>query len=421
MPRKKKQPKWPADKVERWPIEKLTPQANNARTHTNEQIAQIAGSMKEWGWTNPILIDEGGSIIAGHGRVMAARLLDIDSIPAIVAKGWTKAQIKAYALADNQLAMNAAWDVDMLRVELQGLDDLDFDLGLIGFPDLEALMADTTSGLTDPDDAPAPPEVPVTVSGDLWICGNHRILCGDSTVETDVSRLLNGVKPHLMVTDPPYGVEYDPTWRKEAGLIKKDTKEGSGRVPNDDRVDWSDAWSLFPGDVAYIWHADRHASQVQRSIESCGFVIRCQIIWNKGKVAIGRGDYHWQHEPCWYAVKKNSKGHWGGSRDQWTVWDIRREKEGRTEHGTQKPVECMRRPIVNNSSVGQAVYEPFCGSGTTMIAAEMEGRHAYCIESSEAYCDVIVKRWQAFTGQKATHEDGRAFDEIEAERQPKAA
>ena len=406
---------WPADKVERRAIVDLVPYARNARTHSDAQVDQIAASMREWGWTNPILVDETGMIIAGHGRVMAARKLGITDAPVMVASGWTEAQKRAYVIADNKLALNANWDMASLRIEVDELGDLGFDLGLMGFDDTElAGLRLDQSGLTDPDDVPPAPVNPVSRKGDLWICGNHRLLCGDSTIETDVTRLLAGVKPHLMVTDPPYGVEYDANWRNEADRAngKPYGARAVGLVSNDERADWSDAWALFPGDVAYVWHADRHASVVQTSLETAGFQLRSQIIWAKTRLILSRGHYHWQHEPCWYAVRKSGKGHWHGDRSQTTLWTIEHPKS-ETGHSTQKPVECMRRPIVNNSSPGQAVYEPFCGSGTTMIAAEMEGRHAYCIEVSEAYCDVIVKRWQAFTGKDATLDgDGRTFQEL---------
>jgi DNA modification methylase len=406
---------WPADKVERRPIESLVPYVNNARTHSDEQIAQIAASMKEWGWTNPILVDEGGMIIAGHGRVLAARKLGYSEAPVMVANGWTEAQKKAYVLADNQLAMNAGWDANLLRVELQGLANFDFDLDLIGFDNLESLMADKTQGLTDPDDVPDVQEQAVTGKGDTWLLGKHRLRCGDSTDADDVASLLNGVEPHLMVTDPPYGVEYDPGWREKAGVAGGDYAKG--KVLNDDNADWREAWALFPGDVAYVWHAGLFAGVVGESLIATKFKLRSQIIWDKGQLVLSRGEYHWQHEPCWYAVRESKTGHWAGDRKQVTVWQIEKPRKSETGHGTQKPVECMRRPIANNSSPGQAVYEPFCGSGTTIIAGEMEGRHIYGMELDERYCDVIVRRWQEFTGQEATLQgDGRTFNEIQAER-----
>jgi DNA modification methylase len=409
---------WPADKVERWSIDKLIPHARNARTHSPEQIDQIAASIREWGWTNPVLVSEDGTIIAGHGRVLGAKKLGLAEAPVMVAAGWSKAQIKAYAIADNKLALNAGWDEAMLALEIADLQELGFDVPLIGFTDAEiaALGANTSEGLTDPDDAPAPPVEPVSAPGDLWVLGRHRLLCGDSTVDADVGRLLGGVKPHLMVTDPPYGVDYDPSWRATAGV--KHNKERLGKVANDDRADWRQAWALFPGSVAYVWHAGRYASTVQESLAAAEFEVRSQIIWAKDRFALSRGHYHWQHEPCWYAVRQGS-ANWTGDRKQSTLWPIGTREGTGFEHGTQKPVECMKRPIENNSSPGQAVYEPFSGSGTTIIAAEITGRSCQAIELLGQYVDVAVERWQAFTGETATLEvDGRSFLDVAAERQP---
>jgi DNA modification methylase len=697
---------WPADKVERWPIERLIPYARNARTHSAEQVDQIAASIREWGWTNPVLVGEDGSIIAGHGRVLAARKLRIQQIPIMVATGWTEAQKRAYAIADNKLALNAGWDESMLALEIADLTEVGFDLGLIGFSDDEiaALGTQSGGGLTDPDEAPEPPINPVSQPGDLWLLGRHRLLCGDSTVKADVAKVLGGVQPHLMVTDPPYGVEYDPAWRAAAGL--KHNQQRLGKVANDDRADWRAAWALFPGSVAYVWHAGRYASTVQDSLSAVGFEVRAQIVWAKDRFALSRGHYHWQHEPCqptgtmvqkviergagsqpakieevpietlcagdvvvsynpresvvrrrgreitrfgerqfdglmhaisaagrvtratpehrfsvrlnpeaadkqvvylmrrgdwwrvgrvslfnsrgfglstrladnkaeeawiisvhdtaceaqcaeqvlscrygiptthwevdswakaperarspemiaviyanlnlsalaaratlllrdrrlerdhplitggerllfsrkaarlvracnvfahimqvpmptacdefswvtvtgndatpfsglvysmdvdrdlhyvadglithncWYAVRQGASN-WTGDRKQSTLWQIPAREGPGFEHGTQKPVECMKRPIENNSSPGQAVYEPFSGSGTTIIAAEMTGRSCYAIELLGQYVDVAVERWQAFTGADARLEsDGRTFSAVAAERRP---
>lgn len=415
---------WPADKIVRVPVEALIPYARNARTHSDEQVAQIAASMREWGWTSPILIDENMGIIAGHGRVMAARKLGLSDVPAMIAKGWSEAQKRAYVLADNQLALNAGWDTGLLKIELGELHALDFDLGLIGFPNLDALLADKTEGLTDPDDVPEPPAEPVARPGDVWLLGNHRLVCGDCTDPLVVDKALNGVTPHLMVTDPPYGVEYDANWRNEAarkseGMGNRALGAGAvGKVLNDDRADWREAWALFPGDVAYVWHAGLFAPTVAESLVESGFTLRSQIIWAKQQFAIGRGDYHWQHEPCWYAVRKGSKGHYEGGRKQSTLWQIDKPRKSETGHSTQKPVECMKRPIENNSSPGQAVYEPFSGSGTTIIAGEMTGRHIHAIELNPAYVDVAIKRWQDFTGQQAVLEGAdKTFSEMENSRE----
>ena len=408
------------------PTERLVPYARNARTHSDQQVAQIAASIAEFGFTNPILIGEDDVIIAGHGRLMAAQRLGMTEVPAIVLAHLNEAQRRALVIADNKIAENAGWDEELLKAELVALQDIEFDLDLVGFSDEE--LEDLLGEIEEPpqggavegeDDAPEPPADPVSVLGDLWILGNHRLLCGDSTVATDVERVLGGVKPLLMVTDPPYGVEYDPSWRNQAGAAS--TKR-TGKVLNDDRADWREAWALFPGDVAYVWHGALHATTVADSLIATGFNIRSQIIWAKDRLILSRGDYHWQHEPCWYAVRKKGKGHWAGDRKQTTLWHIaNKDQDAETVHGTQKPVECMRRPILNNSSPGQAVYEPFMGSGTTLIAAETTGRSCYGIELNPAYIDVIVERWQNLTGQTAVLDgDGRSFAELQAERKAAA-
>src|SRR6202051_2845586 len=268
---------WPADHVERWPTERLIPFARNARTHSDTQVSQIASSIREWGWTNPVLVAEDGTIIAGHGRVLAARKLRIPDIPVMIASEWTDAQKRAYAIADNKLTLNGGWDEELLGLELGELELLGFDLDLIGFSEDEriALAAQFTEGLTDPDEVPDLPSEPVTRAGDLWVLGRHRLLCGDSTSQEDVNKLLAGVSPHLMVTDPPYGVNYDPAWRKRAG-VNLNARQ-LGKVDNGDRADWREAWALFPGSVAYVWHAGTKAGIVQDSLAACGFETRSQI------------------------------------------------------------------------------------------------------------------------------------------------
>jgi DNA modification methylase len=391
-------------RVEYRPLENLIPYARNARTHSDAQVAQIAASIKEFGWTNPVLVDGDNGVIAGHGRLLASRKLGMVEVPVIELAGLSGAAKRAYILADNKLALNAGWDEAMLGLEVGELSDLGVDLTLAGFSDreLQALGANHNPGLTDPDETPELPADPVTRMGDIWVLGRHRLICGDCTEPTVVNHLLNGTSPHLMVTDPPYGVSYQPQWRNR--VVRSDgTRVGAlavGEVLNDDRSDWREAWALFPGDVAYIWHAALHTSEVLNSLEAAGFTIRAQIIWDKTRLVIGRGDYHWQHEPAWYAVRKGKTGHWAGDRKQTTVWGISHLKS-ETGHGTQKPVECMKRPIENNSSPGQTVYEPFSGSGTTIIAAEMTGRACFAVELAPAYVDVAVQRWQAFTGEQA--------------------
>jgi DNA modification methylase len=405
----------PSLTVEYRPLAALTPFANNPRTHSDAQVAEIAASIREFGWTNPILVDGANGIIAGHGRLLAARQLGMTTVPVIELAGLSEAQKRAYVIADNKLALNAGWDNDLLALELGDLQGLGFDLSLTGFSDdeLAGLLSVGTAGLTDPDQVPPIPEHPVSQAGDLWRLGPHRLLCGDSTKADDVACVLGSVKPHLMATDPPYGVDYRPDWRAQAGVNANKGK--LGRVENDNRADWREAWALFPGDVAYVWHAGRFSSTVQASLEASGFEIRAQIIWAKDRFALSRGHYHYQHEPCWYAVRGTA--HWKGDRSQSTLWNIPSREDRGHGHGTQKPVECMRRPMLNNSSPGQAVYEPFCGSGTSIIAAETIGRVCHAIEIEPAYVDVAVTRWQAFSGKTAILAgDDRSFAEVVAER-----
>jgi len=405
-------------KIEWRDVASLLPYARNSRTHSDAQVAQIAASIKEFGWTNPVLVDGDGTIIAGHGRLMAARKLGLKQAPVIRLEHLTEAQKRAYVIADNQLAMNAGWDNEMLKVEIGELALGDFDLSLLGFDDkvLAGLLAEETEGLTDPDEIPEPPAEPVAVLGDVWVLGKHRLACGDCTDPLVVEKALAGVKPHLMVTDPPYGIEYDASWRDEA-LGGKSGGRATGKVENDDKLDWTEAWTLFPGDVAYVWHGHLQVGSMEKQLTDAGFQLRSHIIWSKSQFAISRGHYHAQHESCWYAVKKGATGHWSGDRKQSTLWQIEKPRKSETGHSTQKPVECMKRPIENNSSPGQAVYEPFSGSGTTIIAAEMTGRSCHAVELNPAYVDVAIKRWQDFTGQKATLDgDGRTFDELANER-----
>jgi len=399
---------WPADKVERWSIDRLVPYARNARTHSEAQIEQVAASIREWGWTNPVLVAEDGGIIAGHCRVLAGRQLGLAEVPVMLATGWSEAQKRAYVLADNQLALNAGWNPELLRLELSELKELDFDLGLIGFDDAQLAALTANPGLTDPDEVPEPPVEPISKLGEVWQLGRHRLLCGDATNAEDVARALGGVSPHLMVTDPPYGVDYDPDWRNRADRAngKPYGARAVGLVTNDDRVDWREAWALFPGDVAYAWHPPG-AMQIAHyeALIAVGFEIRMQIVWAKQQFPIGRGNYHVQHEPCWYAVRKGKTAHWQGDRTQSTLWQIDKPTKSETGHSAQKPVECMKRPIENNSSPGQAVYDPFVGSGTTIIAAEMTGRACHAIEINPTYCDVTIERWQNFTGEKARRQE----------------
>jgi DNA modification methylase len=424
--------------IDHWPVDRLILSDANPRTHTAEQVAQIAASIQEFGFVNPILVGSDGKIIAGEGRFRAAQTLGLRTVPVIKLDHLSKIQRRALTIADNQLALNAGWDEQMLRDQLAALKKEKFDLHVLGFDDLELarqLAECSHGGLTDEDEVPATPIVSVTRPGDHWVLGSrkgrtHRLLCGDATASKDVQRLLaRPPRPLLMVTDPPYGVDLEPEWREQAGLNPR-TRQGC-KVANDNRVDWSEAWALFPGDVAYVWHAGIDAAEVALGLQSCGFEIRSQIIWVKQHFAISRGAYHWRHEPCWYAVRRGQTGHWLGDRKQTTVWEVANlnpfggEKEEENEvtgHGTQKPVEIMRRPLLNHTRPGEACYDPFLGGGSTLIAAESVGRICYSMEIDPRYVDVAVLRWQRFTGKPAVLDgDRRTFEEIARARRKEVA
>lgn len=383
------------------PRSELRPQKANPRTHTPQQVAQIAASIKEFGWTNPVLIDADSNVIAGHGRIQAAEQLGLNEVPTIALADLTPTQARAYVIADNRLALSAGWDNDLLRVELSELKLGDFDLSLLGFDDKElvALLKPLTGS---EDEVPEPPAVPVAQRGNIYKLGRHRLMCGDATDKADVERLLAGITPLLMVTDPPYGVEYDANWRNEAAAKGQLSYAASrvGKVQNDNRADWSEAWALFPGDVVYCWCAagDLMVTSGQALIAS-GFQIRASLIWKKPNFPISRGHYTFQHEPCWYAVRKGRTAHWQGDHTQSTVWEASLDKNVEGGHSTQKPVAVMERPIKNHDS--DYVYDPFCGTGTTIIAAERQNRACYAMDIDPQWIDVAVKRWEKYTGGKA--------------------
>jgi ParB/Sulfiredoxin domain len=297
--------------VETWPLERLIPYARNPRKNDGA-VSKMCSAIREFGFKIPIVARSDGTVVDGHLRLKAAQQLGLGEVPVALADDLSEAQIKAFRLLANRSAAWAEWDDELLTLELQDLQGFGYDLGLTGFDvaELRGLLDEApATGLTDEDAIPETPASPVTRPGDLILLGSHRLLCGDATRADDVARLLDGAHPHLMVTDPPYGVDYDPAWRNEAGVS---ATHRTGRVANDDRADWREAWALFPGAVAYIWHAAVHATTVAESLVACGFDIRAQLIWSKNRFALGRGDYHWQHEPCWYAARKGARSHWQG-------------------------------------------------------------------------------------------------------------
>lgn len=399
-------------KIESRKVADLIPYAANSRTHSDAQVAQIAGSIKEFGWTNPILIDGENTIIAGHGRLMAARKLGLEEVPAIVLDHLSKAQRKALVIADNQLALNAGWDIDMLKAEIEDLKLEDFDLGLLGFDDkfLDGLLEpEPSEGLTDEDAVPGVPEEPRTVLGDIWLLGRHRLMCGDSTSIDALQALTGGILADMWLTDPPYNVAYEGK-TKDALTIKNDSMgDDQFRQFLRDAYVAADA-VMKPGAVFYIWHADSEGYNFRGAAKDAGWTVRQCLIWKKSTMVMGRQDYHWKHEPCLYGWKDGAGHLWASDRKQTTILEF--EKPSRNgEHPTMKPVALFEYQMLNNTKGGDLVLDSFGGSGTTIIAAEKNGRVANCMELDPKYCDVIVKRWQDFTGQKAVHaETGELFD-----------
>ena len=391
-----------ANKIEWLSVETLIPYAKNARTHSDEQVAQIAGSIKEFGFNNPVLVDKDNSIIAGHGRLMAARKLGMDKVPVVQLGHMTEAQRKAYVLADNRIALNSGWDTSMLSLELQDLKD-DIDLSLLGFdPDeLDALLnpIEETEGLTDEDAVPDVPDEPKTKLGDIYKLGNHRLMCGDSCSVTDMDKLVNDRQVDMWLTDPPYNVAYEGK-TKDALTIQNDSMSDDGfRQFLRDAYVTADT-VMKAGAVFYIWHADSEGYNFRGAAHDTGWKVRQCLIWKKSTMVMGRQDYHWKHEPCLYGWKEGAGHLWATDRKQTTILEFDKPSRNK-EHPTMKPVELFEYQMLNNTKGGDIVLDSFGGSGTTLIAAEKHGRHAYVMELDPKYCDVIVKRWEDFTGKKA--------------------
>jgi DNA modification methylase len=387
----------PADKVEHWPIDRLVPYAKNSRTHSEKQIAQIAASIKEWGFTTAVLVDEQGGIIAGHGRVLAARKLGMDLLPVMVAEGWSEPQKRAYVLADNQLALNAGWNMDMLKTEIDGLKLEDFDIDLLGFEDsfLDGLLEpEPTVGLTDEDAVPEVPEQPITVLGDVWLLGNHRLMCGDSTSIDAVDKLMNGKKADMVFTDPPYNVAFNGRSGKH-DVIKNDDlpkvefEQFISEVCNVIRA--------IDPKVYYIWCNWNFYSVLQGQLP-----YKACIVWAKNVFGMGNG-YRHQHEFCLFNGKIDEV-----IKNESDLWEIK--KDSKYVHPTQKPVALSVRAFGNHVRLLN-VLDLFGGSGSTLIGAEQTGRNSFVMELDPKYCDVIIKRWQEFTGKQAIHaETGEPFN-----------
>ncbi|MHB1266406.1 MAG: site-specific DNA-methyltransferase [Acidithiobacillus ferriphilus] len=391
-------------------VDVLIPYARNARTHSDAQVAQIAASIKEFGWTNPVLVDGENGIIAGHGRILAARKMGLKTVPVIELSHLTDTQKRAYILADNQLALNAGWDTELLQIELTDLDGLDFDLSLLGFDAdfMDGLLEVLPEGLVDPDECPEAPEEPVTKPGDVWICGKHRLMCGDSTSIEAVENLMDGQLADMLLTDPPYNVAY------EGGTKESLTISNDSMADDDFRQFLRDAFvaadtAMKPGAVFYIWHADLEGYNFRRACKDAGWRVRQCLIWEKSALVMGRQDYHSKHEPCLYGWKDGAGHLWAADRKQTTILEFDKPQRN-GEHPTMKPVALFEYQMLNNTKGHDIILDLFGGSGTTMIAAEKNGRNARLMELDPKYCDVIINRWQNFTGQEAKLEStGESF------------
>ena len=383
-------------------VTELIPYVKNSRTHSDEQVAQIAASIKEFGWTNPILIDGDNGIIAGHGRLMAARKLGHDKVPTIELKDLTETQKKAYIIADNRLALNAGWDNEMLKLEFDQLAELGFDLELTGFSldEIEALNpVELNAGLTDEDEAPPLPPEPTTKPGDIYKLGKHRLMCGDSTSIDHLERLCGGQAVDMWLTDPPYNVAYEGKTKESLTIQNDSMGDDQFRQFLRDAYVAADA-VMKAGAVFYIWHADSEGYNFRGAAQDAGWKVRQCLIWKKSSMVMGRQDYHSKHEPCLYGWKEGAGHLWATDRKQTTILEF--EKPSRNgEHPTMKPVALFEYQMLNNTKGGDIVLDSFGGSGTTMIAAEKNGRVGYLMELDPKYCDVIVKRWEDFTGKKA--------------------
>lgn len=398
------------------PIEQLIPYARNARTHSDDQVAQIAASIKEFGFTNPVLVDGVGGIIAGHGRVLAARKLDLLSVPVIKLDYLTENQKRAYIIADNKLALNAGWDDAMLKLEIESLDSDGYDLDLLGFSD-EELMAlldpqeEPQHGLVDEDQVPEVQEKSLTVLGDVWLLGKHRVMCGDSTSIDAVDALMAGALADQLITDPPYNVAYVGKTKDSMTIQNDSMTDDQFRQFLRDAFVAADS-VMKQGAVFYIWHADLEGYNFRGAAKDAGWTVRQCLIWKKQTLVMGRQDYHWKHEPCLYGWKDGSGHLWAADRKQTTVLEFDRPSRS-TLHPTMKPIELIEYQVLNNTKGSDVVLDLFGGGGSTLIACEKTGRESRLMELDPKYVDVIVKRWQDFTGKSATLEsNGKTFDEL---------
>jgi DNA modification methylase len=410
--------------VERWPIGRLIPRVTNPRTHTPEQVAKIAGSIREWGWTNPILVGADNDVIAGHARLLAGLQLGMPEVPVIVLGRLSESQRRELVIADNQLALNAGWSEEMLNVELQALQETDFDLNLLGFEDeeLARLLAsqDAAAGLTDEDDIPDVSEAPLTMPGDLWRLGkDHKLLVGDATAPADVERLMAGDVADLVFIDPPYNCDYSG-YTEERLTIQNDRMPDTEFKQFLEAVFQSCRTAIKPGASLYVCHSSSWQREFQNALEIAGFEVRCQIIWAKNTFAWGFGRYKFQHEPIFYCHVAGQSDAWYGDKSQSTLWQENKPTANRL-HPTMKPTELVERALVNSSKAGDICGDFCAGAGSTLIACERRGRKARLMEIDPRYAQVIIVRWQGYSGKPALLDgDGRTFEEVAQERHERA-
>ena len=396
-------------------VSELIPYARNARTHSDEQVARIAASIKEFGWTNPILIDGESGIIAGHGRVLAARKLGLEKVPTIELSGLTEEQKRAYILADNRLALDAGWDEEMLKLEFAELEKEGFELSKTGFSDEEIreMMADLDHEVDGVEDleTPEPPKNPKTKRGEVWILGTHRLMCGDSTSVEDVQEVMGGGIADLWLTDPPYNVAYQGKTKDALTIQNDEMDDESFRRFLVSAYSAADS-VLKEGAAFYIWHADSEGFNFRGACRDVGWKVRECLIWSKDTFVLGRQDYQWQHEPCLYGWKDGAAHNWYSDRSQTTILEFDRPNRN-AEHPTMKPVGLFQYLIGNSTKRGDIVLDSFGGSGTTLIACEQTGRSARILELDPCYCDVIIERWQNLTGQRAVRESDKvAYNDL---------
>ena len=404
---------WPSLNPQLLSVEDLIPYVNNARIHSQDQINQVAASINEWGFTNPILIDEKNMILAGHCRLLAAQKIKLDKVPVIIARGWSEEQKKAYIIADNKLSLNSSWDDELLKLDLKSLENNGFNLDLVGFNsfELSELMFEAQKeGLTDEDDVPEAPEKPVTVEGDIWLLGNHRLMCGDSTSIDAVEKLMDGSKANMVFTDPPYNIDYGnikhPKFKVRS--IENDNMSGS---------DFSDFCAAFAASIkafcdGCIYVFGQPAADGRLLFIELDKMFHCSttVVWNKDQFTLGRGKYQNKYEPCWFGWNKTGSA-FINDRKLTNVWDFPRPKKSDL-HPTMKPVELVENAIGHASNVGGLVMDLFGGSGTTLVACEKTDRVCFMMELDTKYCDVIIKRWQDFTGREAVNEQtGKTYAE----------